>query len=428
MPVRTPTTDRDPPVAVGDVLGERYRIDATGPERWRATDLLLQRPVAIRVQRVGAGITVREMREVVARTSAVGDARFVRLLDFGVERRPRVAYLVAEWVEAPPLSRRVATGPLPTAEAVTMAADVAAALVAAEEHGVHHGQLDADRVFVLPDGTVRIADLGVATLGQAPTAGTPAGRDLAALRVLLRTALTRRPDHRVQALLRGLDEARTLPAAAALLAEEARFRRAPAAPPTHRRWPRLALHAGALALVVVVALVTWREGFHLGTVPTGPQAPDRGGAAAAPATATVPILALRVDSSPGLPAQHPAQALLAADHKPTTAWWTTTFPTATFSSTRDGVGLLCDLGSSRLVTAVTVDLTVPGATVAVYAGDSQSIGPGQGAPLARVTHATVAESIPVSAPPARYWLVWLTRLPAHGKGFADGVAELSFQP
>jgi WD40 repeat protein len=70
--------------------------------------------------------------------------------------------IVMELVEGPTLADRIAAGPLPLAEALPIARQIADALEAAHEQGIIHRDLKPANVKVREDGTVKVLDFGLA--------------------------------------------------------------------------------------------------------------------------------------------------------------------------------------------------------------------------------------------------------------------------
>jgi Tol biopolymer transport system component len=73
-----------------------------------------------------------------------------------------VAALVMELVEGEDLAARIARGPIPIAEAMPIARQIADALEAAHEQGIVHRDLKPANIKLRRDGTVKVLDFGLA--------------------------------------------------------------------------------------------------------------------------------------------------------------------------------------------------------------------------------------------------------------------------
>jgi eukaryotic-like serine/threonine-protein kinase len=132
-------------------------------EVYQATDTRLGREVALKVlPETFAGDPDRLARfEREAKTLAALNHPNIAHIH-GLEERSGITALVMELVEGEDLSVHIGRGPIPTAEAVTIALQIAAALEAAHDHGIIHRDLKPANVKVRTDGTVKVLDFGLA--------------------------------------------------------------------------------------------------------------------------------------------------------------------------------------------------------------------------------------------------------------------------
>jgi eukaryotic-like serine/threonine-protein kinase len=165
------------------VLADRYRLDdriAAGGmgEVWRAVDLVLGRPVAVKLLREDYSQhpeTLERFRGEARHTAAVSHPGIARMYDYGEPSPGQPPFLVMELVEGSPLTRLLERGPLVPARTMDIVAQAAAGLDAAHAAGLVHRDIKPGNLLVSPDGTVKITDFGIAyAAGSAPLTRTGA--------------------------------------------------------------------------------------------------------------------------------------------------------------------------------------------------------------------------------------------------------------
>ena len=164
------------PVGAGDSLGP-YRIDARlgaggMGEVFRATDTRLNRAVAIKILPPGGALDqrmrARFAREAMA-VAALAHPHICTLHDVGSHEQTE--FLVMECLEGETLSARLVRGPLPIAEALTYASQIASALDHAHRHGIVHRDLKPANIM-LTSGGAKLLDFGLAKFRETEEVAT----------------------------------------------------------------------------------------------------------------------------------------------------------------------------------------------------------------------------------------------------------------
>lgn len=155
-------------------LGGRYRLGeeiATGGvgRVLLAEDLLLHRTVAVKVLRpdvASSAVALERFRREARAAAALSHPNIAAVYDFGDDGG--MHYLVMEYVAGETLAERLWRGPLPTAEALSVATSIAEALGHAHHRGVVHRDVKPANVILGADGSVRVTDFGIARIRDEP--------------------------------------------------------------------------------------------------------------------------------------------------------------------------------------------------------------------------------------------------------------------
>lgn len=131
---------------------------------WEAVDAQIGRRVAIKVLVVPETMEMQEravrMEREARAVSRVVHPNIVTIYEVG--RESGQPYLVMELLTGQTLRERLRTGPLPLDEAVCVLEQAAASLDAVHAAGVIHRDIKPINFMLLPDGTVKLMDFGLA--------------------------------------------------------------------------------------------------------------------------------------------------------------------------------------------------------------------------------------------------------------------------
>ena len=132
-------------------------------EVFRARDSRLGRDVAIKVLSEGLKLDAHRLARFEREARVLASLSHPNIATLHtIEELGDTHALVLELVDGETLGQRIANGPIPLAEALAIAQQIATALEAAHEHGVVHRDLKPSNVKLRPDGNVKLLDFGLA--------------------------------------------------------------------------------------------------------------------------------------------------------------------------------------------------------------------------------------------------------------------------
>jgi hypothetical protein len=151
------------------VLDGRYALEmlvGSGgmADVYRAKDQLLERTVAVKILHQqyenDTEFIARFQREAKA-AARITHPNIVNVFDVGVAEGRH--YIVMEYVPGRTLKERIKEeGPVPVAQALEIARQIAGALAQAHANNLVHCDIKPHNILVMPDGNVKVADFGIA--------------------------------------------------------------------------------------------------------------------------------------------------------------------------------------------------------------------------------------------------------------------------
>ncbi len=437
---------------------------------YKAHDRLLERNVALKVLHPH----YTEDEEYVARfrhearaVAQLSHPHIVTVIDRGEDDGQQ--FIVFEYIDGGNLKQLVErTGPLPARQAVELALEIADALAFAHANGIVHRDVKPQNVMLTPDGNAKVTDFGIArsldvdrgvtqtgtVLGtsnylspeQAGGKPTTPSTDVYSLGIVLYELLTgevpfpgenfvavamrhinepppdlleKRPDvplrlaaaveralakdpadrfdsmdefaWELRQCLAELGSADTQPTFIAPSPVLRQSRPDRARPPL-RRWP---LYVSLVALLAAGAIVAGIVGLGGSDGKKAEGTPAAGG--------SIALSGVGAYDPQGGDGEHDSKAPLATDGNPATYWDTEHY--RTFS--KPGVGVVVDAGKSVVPKQVTVASDTPGFTAQIQAGSSAT---GPFAPASASKTAGSHTTFTLNGTPARYYVVWITKL------------------
>jgi serine/threonine protein kinase len=163
-------------LSAGTKLGPYEIVSSLGAggmgEVYRARDSKLARDVALKVLSQFFASDPDRMQRFDREAKVLASLNHPNIAHiYGIEDSGGVRALVMELVEGPTLAERIAKGPLPLEESLSIAKQIAEALEFAHDRGIVHRDLKPANVKITPDGAAKVLDFGLAkALDESPTA------------------------------------------------------------------------------------------------------------------------------------------------------------------------------------------------------------------------------------------------------------------
>lgn len=161
---------------IGSVINERYELEeviGSGGMSivFKASDRLLNRAVAVKILKT----SLKDDTEIVEKFSAEGKAaaalshnNIVSVYDVG--QIDGLSFIVMEFVDGQTLKEYINENkPVKWQTACEFAVQIANALTAAHEHGIIHRDIKPHNILIAKDGTVKVADFGIASAVSSDT-------------------------------------------------------------------------------------------------------------------------------------------------------------------------------------------------------------------------------------------------------------------
>lgn len=364
---------------------------------WQGVDIVLSRPVAVRLAGPRSSATSRFAHPGV-----------VTLFDGGADGGQ--PFTVLELVAGEDLGRVLGRGPLELETAVSMGIQVGRALSAGHAAGCAHGALGDDAVLLLPSGRVKLTPFRVGDAAPSDMAA-----DVRATAALVLRAAGPRPPAELQAVL---TDPTALGSAEALVEglgglgivdDAVDLADLAPTPPggqlltTSRSRPSAVPGLVVLGLVAVAAAVA----FAIARAPADPRTPNRPGRAGGPV-----VVASASSFDPlGDGGEHDEEAALAIDGDPSTSWTTSRYATRALGGLKPGVGLVLRLDEPARLTALEVRTVSTGWKAQIYVADAPGRDlAGWGTPVATTDGGSSAQVFRLDGASVGAVLIWVTDL------------------
>ena len=156
-------------VGTVSLLDNRYRLDeqiASGnfSDIWRGTDMVLARPVAVKLLRADSAADAQGLvrfRAAARHAGLLAHENIARVYDYDEPGGPRPPFLVMEFVDGPSLAEVLASGPLEPARVMHLVAQSAAGLFAAHRAGLVHSDIRPGTLLLRRGDVIKVTNFGL---------------------------------------------------------------------------------------------------------------------------------------------------------------------------------------------------------------------------------------------------------------------------
>ena len=156
-------------IKIGALVDGRYRISARighggMAEVYEANDIINKRKVAIKMIREDVmknSINLRRFQNEATIASSLSHPNIVKVYNHGtIEGRP---YIANEYVKGQTMKDLLDfRSAIPVSEAVSYMLQLTSALFYAHQHNIIHRDIKPQNIYVMPDGTIKLGDFGIA--------------------------------------------------------------------------------------------------------------------------------------------------------------------------------------------------------------------------------------------------------------------------
>ncbi len=157
------------PIDIGSVIDGRYRVNSRighggMAEVYEATDVITKKLVAIKMIREDTmknPVNLKRFENEATIAAALNHPNIIKVYNHGyVDNRP---YIANEYMKGQTLKDVLDfRGALSIEECLSIMIQLSSALSYAHQHGIIHRDVKPQNIYLLPDGTIKLGDFGIA--------------------------------------------------------------------------------------------------------------------------------------------------------------------------------------------------------------------------------------------------------------------------